>query len=119
MNVAGIGEVKTAGGFNAFLYEPISTRLMDTFSMAVPTGIKFPAAQRLTPSSGCVKKFISYSGLCIHTCSTRVDAQDEECGHRLDQRRQHEIKGRGVRCAVYLPDRRQFFSSTIRSSESS
>lgn len=35
MNVAGIGEVKTAGGFNAFLYEPISTRLMDTFSMAV------------------------------------------------------------------------------------
>lgn len=35
MNVAGIGEVKTAGGFDAFLYEPISTRLMDTFSMAV------------------------------------------------------------------------------------
>lgn len=28
MNVAGLGEANTASGFNAFLYEPINTRLM-------------------------------------------------------------------------------------------
>lgn len=35
MNAAGIVEEKSAGGFNAFLYESINTRLMDMFSMVV------------------------------------------------------------------------------------
>lgn len=35
MNSAGIGEEETAGGFNAFLYEPINACLMDTFRVAV------------------------------------------------------------------------------------
>lgn len=35
MNAAGIVEEKSAGGFNAFLYESINTRLMVVVSMAV------------------------------------------------------------------------------------
>lgn len=35
MNAAGILEEKSAGGFNAFLYESINTRLMVVVSMAV------------------------------------------------------------------------------------
>lgn len=85
MNATGTVEEKSAGGFNAFLYESINTRLIVVVGMAVHLPVRSFRMPFIQHHRLAVLRSSSHSPR--YTCSTRVDAQDEECGHRLDQRR--------------------------------